>query len=194
MAIVLRLTKGSQLTFAELDGNFSDLDSRVTTNTNSITTINASVSTLNTNLSGNDSDILSLQTDQNAIDTRLIAAEGELGNVAMTSTEADFGNRIVKFANTVDSSGLLPTASTVPGVVSKPKLLALMMLPVSSSVSVEFWINLPVVVSNLVIALSVADAGPTTSPVPPAVAFNVPPENVRFVPIVTLLNPPEPLP
>ena len=91
MAIVLRLTKGSQLTFAELDGNFSDLDGRVTTNTNSINTINASISTLNTNVTGNDSDILSLQTDQNAIDTRLIAAEGELANVAMTSTEADFG-------------------------------------------------------------------------------------------------------
>lgn len=117
MAIVLRLTKGSQLTFAELDGNFSDLDGRVTTNTNSINTINASISTLNTNVSGNDSDILSLQTDQNAIDTRLIAAEGELANVTMTSTEADFGNRIVKFANTVDSAALLPTASTVPGAV-----------------------------------------------------------------------------
>ena len=115
MAIVLRLTKGSQLTFAELDGNFSDLDGRVTTNTNSITTINASISTLNTNVTGNDSDILSLQTDQNAIDTRLIAAEGELSNVTLTSTEADFGNRIIKSAQSVDSAGALPTASTVPG-------------------------------------------------------------------------------
>ena len=117
MAIVLRLTKGSQLTFAELDGNFSDLDGRVTTNTNSINTINASISTLNTNVSGNDSDILSLQTDQNAIDTRLIAAEGELANVAMTSTEADFGNRIVKSVQSVDSAGALPTASAVAGSV-----------------------------------------------------------------------------
>ncbi len=117
MAIVLRLTKGSQLTFAELDGNFSDLDSRVTTNTNSITTINASISTLNTNVTGNDSDILSLQTDQNAIDTRLIAAEGELANVTLTSTEANFGNRIVKSVQSVDSSGLLPTASTVTGSI-----------------------------------------------------------------------------
>lgn len=29
MAIVLRLTKGSELTFAELDGNFTDLDNRL---------------------------------------------------------------------------------------------------------------------------------------------------------------------
>ena len=115
MAIVLRLTKGSQLTFSELDGNFSDLDGRVTTNTNSITTINSSISTLNTNVSGNDSDIAALTTKQNAIDTRVIAAEGELAHVAMTSTEVDFGNRIVKSANNVDSAGLLPTASTVPG-------------------------------------------------------------------------------
>ena len=117
MAIVLRLTKGSQLTFAELDGNFSDLDGRVTTNTNSINTINASISTLNTNVSGNDSDILSLQTDQNAIDTRLIAAEGELANVTLTSTEADFGNRVVKSVQSFDSVGLLPAASTVTGSI-----------------------------------------------------------------------------
>ena len=117
MAIVLRLTKGSQLTFAELDGNFSDLDTRVTTNTNSITTINASISTLNTNVTGNDSDILSLQTDQNAIDTRLIAAEGELANVTLTSTEANFGNRVIKSVQSFDSVGLLPTASTVTGSI-----------------------------------------------------------------------------
>ena len=31
MAIVKRLDKGSELTYAELDGNFTDLDTRVTT-------------------------------------------------------------------------------------------------------------------------------------------------------------------
>lgn len=119
MAIVLRLTKGSQLTFAELDGNFSDLDSRVTTNTNSINTINASISTLNTNVSGNDSDILSLQTDQNAIDTRLIATEGELSHVAMTSTEANFGNRRLLHATSYDSIGALPSPVSFPGMIAR---------------------------------------------------------------------------
>ena len=119
MAIVLRLTKGSQLTFAELDGNFSDLDTRVTTNTNSINTINASISTLNTNVTNNDSDILALQTDQNAIDTRLIAAEGELSHVAMTSTEANFGNRKLLHATSYDSIGALPSASSYPGMIAR---------------------------------------------------------------------------
>ena len=41
MAIVLRLVKGSELTFAELDGNFTDLDGRVTANLSSINGLTA---------------------------------------------------------------------------------------------------------------------------------------------------------
>ena len=40
--------------------------------------------------------------------------------------------------------------------------------PVSETVTTESCINLPVIPSNLAIALSVEDAGPTTSPEPPA--------------------------
>lgn len=38
MAIVLRNTKGSELTFAEMDGNFTDLDSRITATAGNIPT------------------------------------------------------------------------------------------------------------------------------------------------------------
>lgn len=117
MAIVLRLTKGSALTYTELDGNFSDLDTRVTNNANSITTLNSSVSTLNTNLGNNDSDILALQTDLSAVDVRLISAEGELSNVTITSASADFGSKPVLFSNDYDSVGDLPDASTYPGMI-----------------------------------------------------------------------------
>lgn len=41
MAIVLRLTKGSALTFSELDGNFTDLDTRVSTNETDIAALQA---------------------------------------------------------------------------------------------------------------------------------------------------------
>jgi hypothetical protein len=47
------------------------------------------------------------------------------------------------------------------------------MLFESSMMTPLFWMSLPVVESNLTTALSVAPAGPTTSPVPPAVADNV---------------------
>jgi len=117
MAITLRLTKGSALTFSELDTNFSDLDTRVTSNLTSINTLNSSVSTLNTNVSNNDSDILSLQTDLSAVDVRLITAEGELSNVTITSSSADFGSKPALFSNNYDSVGALPVAASYPGMI-----------------------------------------------------------------------------
>lgn len=117
MAITLRLTKGSALTFSELDTNFSDLDTRVTSNLASINTLNSSVSTLNTNVGNNDSDILALQTDLSAVDVRLITAEGELSHVTMTASEADFGSKPVLYSNEYDSAGLFPNASTYPGLI-----------------------------------------------------------------------------
>lgn len=117
MAITLRLTKGSALTFAELDANFSDLNTRITNNANSISTLNSSVSTLNTNLSNNDSDISSIQTDVDAIDVRLIAAEGELSNVAITSSSADFGSNKVLYSNLYDSDGELPSPNSYSGLL-----------------------------------------------------------------------------
>ena len=117
MAITLRLTKGSALTFSELDTNFSDLDTRVTSNLTSINTLNSSVSTLNTNVSNNDSDILALQTDLSAVDVRLITAEGELSNVTITSSSADFGSKPVLYSNEYDSNGAFPNASAYPGLI-----------------------------------------------------------------------------
>ena len=63
------------------------------------------------------------------------------------------------------------------------------MVPASSKITVLFWISLPVVWSKRVMALSVADAGPTTSPVPPpppaVVHDNVPePLVARTCPLV----------
>jgi hypothetical protein len=56
--------------------------------------------------------------------------------------------------------------------------------PLSSIVVVEFWINLPVVVSNLATALSVADAGPTTSPPNDGLVFVI--VKLGYVPLVDI--------
>ena len=61
-------------------------------------------------------------------------------------------------------------------------LVPIPIAPVSSTNDDEFWISLPVVVSKRAIALSVADAGPTTSPPDPDAEIVIDP--VPFV-IVT---------
>ena len=73
----------------------------------------------------------------------------------------------------VDESLAIIIALSAPVVISVPvtvKSPAIDKLPVSSSMALEFCISLPVVPSNLVNALSVALAGPVTSPAPGAVA------------------------
>jgi len=98
MAITLRLTKGSSLTFTELDNNFTDLDGRVTTNTGSISTLNSSVSSLNSSVSTNTSSISTNTSNIAAIDTRLIAAEADidsLGDIGILKTvSADAGTSV----------------------------------------------------------------------------------------------------
>jgi hypothetical protein len=60
--------------------------------------------------------------------------------------------------------------------VDDPEIATVLYLPpvmspvVSAIVTAELWISFPVVRSNLATALSTADAGPTTSPVPVGVA------------------------
>jgi hypothetical protein len=72
----------------------------------------------------------------------------------------------------------------VPNAIDKAPAIAPV---VSAIVTAEFCISLPVVVSNLAIALSVADAGPTTSPLPAGVAHtpsplkNVVPDGVPVI-------------
>jgi len=64
MAIVKRLTKGSALSHAELDGNFTDLDSRVSTLENNVDSDNQTLTLAGTNLSisgGNTVNLSSLQ-------------------------------------------------------------------------------------------------------------------------------------
>lgn len=76
----------------------------------------------------------------------------------------------------LSTASVLPFASeNVPVVVEtvRPLYLPPVISPVVSAiVTAEFWINLPVVPSNLATALSVADAGPTTSPVPDTAAHD----------------------
>ena len=67
-------------------------------------------------------------------------------------------------------------------------------MPPSLSVAVEFCINFPVVESKRTIALSVDDAGPTTSPPEPVAAMVIAPEALVIVtPVpwvrVDLVNP-----
>jgi len=98
MPITLRLTKGSSLTFTELDNNFTDLDFRITTNAGSISTLNSSVSSLNSSVSANTSSISINTSNISAIDTRLIAAEADidsLGDIGILKTvTADAGSTI----------------------------------------------------------------------------------------------------
>ena len=61
----------------------------------------------------------------------------------------------------------VPAFADVTLTVTAANAATPVMVPESSRMTVLFWISLPVVWSKRVMALSVADAGPTTSPVPP---------------------------
>lgn len=61
----------------------------------------------------------------------------------------------------------VPAFADVTLTVTAANAATPVMVPASSKITVLFWISLPVVKSKRVMALSVADAGPTTSPVPP---------------------------
>jgi len=83
-----------------------------------------------------------------------------------------------------DVASVEPLASVkVPVVVetvSPLNLPAVMSPVVSAIVTAEFWTSFPVVPSNLATALSVEDAGPTTSPAPDTVAqVNTDPSHFR---------------
>ena len=64
MAITLRTTKGSELTFAELDGNFTHLDNKIDSDLNTSTSnLDSDIAALQSNL---DSDIAVLQSDRDS--------------------------------------------------------------------------------------------------------------------------------
>ena len=120
MSITLRLTKGTALTFTELDANFSDLDGRVTTNTTNISTLNSSVSSINSTVSTNTGSISTNASNIAAIDTRLITAEAELdslGGIGILKTvTADAGSTITASNHTgtfniAGGDGISTTAS-----------------------------------------------------------------------------------
>ena len=61
----------------------------------------------------------------------------------------------------------VPAFADVMDAVTAARDATPVMLPLSSTITTLFWISFPVVRSNRAMALSVAEAGPTTSPVPP---------------------------
>jgi len=106
MAITLRLTKGSALTFAELDANFSDLNDRIdnlqtlnTTNANSITSLQLSVSS-------NDDDIAILNTTVSSYGTRISNNESDFSSFGMR--DVSFGPYKITYSNLYDSVGAFP--------------------------------------------------------------------------------------
>lgn len=72
----------------------------------------------------------------------------------------------------------VPALAEVMEAVVAARAATPVMVPLSSTITTLFWISLPVVRSNRAMALSVAEAGPTTSPdpPPPAVAHDKVPE------------------
>ena len=81
-------------------------------------------------------------------------------------------SRKCKDEGTESSTYRIPVPAELEGaeaLSSKLRLAALATSSVSLIVISEFWINLPVVKSKRQIASSVEEAGPTTSPAPPAV-------------------------
>lgn len=114
MAITLRLTKGSALTFAELDENFSSLNTRLgnveSTNTNQGSLIN----NLQTSVSSNDDDIASLNTTVAGYGTRISNNESDFSSFG--SRNIDLGQHTLKYSNLFDSVGSFPDASIYPGL------------------------------------------------------------------------------
>jgi len=86
----------------------------------------------------------------------------------------------------------LRVAAPVDAITTPPPAANVIVPVVSATVTAEFWISLPVVLSNLAIALSVELTGPTTSPVAPPVkpAHSAAPEllpvNIHIAPLATL--------
>jgi len=115
MAITLRTTKGSALTFAELDANFTDLDGRLDTVEDNNTTQTDLISALQSSVSSNDDDITSLNTTVSGYGTRITNLESDMNEFG--TLDIDFGANHITYSNQYDSAGVFPSATTYPGML-----------------------------------------------------------------------------
>jgi hypothetical protein len=90
----------------------------------------------------------------------------------------------------------LPFSIDVPDVAGALPLNVFQSVELKNPfVEVSAWlIEITGVVVPVATDMGVVPVTLVTVPLPPPVAFSVPPANVKFVPTVTLLKPPEPLP
>jgi hypothetical protein len=114
MTITLRTTKGSALTFAELDANFSDLNSRLTTAENSNTTQTDLISGLQVSVSSNDGDITTLNTTVSGYGTRITNLESDMTEFG--TKDINFGSQHITYSNVYANTGLFPSATTYEGM------------------------------------------------------------------------------
>jgi hypothetical protein len=102
MAITLRLTKGSELTHTELDGNFTDLDTQITkTKTVKAVTVASGVLALD----HSDGDAASITVAENVTSVTLAnpPAAGIVGSITLFITQDATGGRT--FAGTYLTDG-----------------------------------------------------------------------------------------
>jgi len=99
MPITLRNTKGSELTFAELDGNFSDLDGRVQTLESAADSDNQTISLNGSNLTITGGNTIDISSAFNTFgDNPPVSGQNILGSLIPDSDEAyDLGSSAFKF-------------------------------------------------------------------------------------------------
>ncbi|MDB4339598.1 hypothetical protein OAA08_00780 [bacterium] len=95
MTITLRSTKGSELSFAELDGNFQDLDLRASQNANNISNMDSDlayyIGIVNALDSGFDSDVLALNVRVGPLETQQALNTNNIANL-LTDVSTNTGN------------------------------------------------------------------------------------------------------
>lgn len=114
MAITLRSTKGTALTFAELDGNFSDLDGRLDTVENGNASQTDLISDLQTSVSSNDGDITTLNTTTSGHGTRITNLESDMAEFG--TKDIDFGQQKITYSNIYANEAAFPGADSYEGM------------------------------------------------------------------------------
>jgi hypothetical protein len=114
MTITLRNTKGSALTFAELDANFTDLDGRLDTVEDGNVTQTDLISALQTSVSSNDDDITTLNTTVSGYGTRITNLESDMTEFG--TKDIDFGSNQITYSNVYANEAAFPSATTYEGM------------------------------------------------------------------------------
>jgi len=114
MTITLRTTKGSALTFAELDANFTDLDGRLDTVEDGNVTQTDLISALQSSVSSNDDDITTLNTTVSGYGTRITNLESDMSEFG--TKDIDFGSNQITYSNVYTNEASFPSAGSYEGM------------------------------------------------------------------------------